>query len=268
MAIWLLAVPLLSAPGVLRTVDLGDRVTEVWYHSAVLERELPLTVVMPAAVVGEVPVLVFLHGNGRDHRSLVDCPATRAALLSRPFATILPNGLRGWYVDSPVEPKLAYQRALGEAIAVAESLFPLSRDPAARAIGGWSMGGYGAAWYAVTHPGEFGVLGTLLGCLDFPNADLPSGQNHQVPAHFGPAEGWPRLNPLPRVEALRGMKLTALPSAQGFERTMNEHWRQRLAALDLPQDYRVVDGGHSWEVVERELPGLLTWFEQALCPRR
>ncbi len=255
-----------SPPAVERRVSLHPRITELWYHSAVLDQDLPLTVVLPAGHTPAQPsrVVVLLHGNGRHHRTLIDSERCRELLLAAPFATVLPNGRQGWYVDSPVDPRQAWQQALTEAIAVADTHQRFRTDAAGRGIAGWSMGGYGAAWYAVCFPGRFGALGTLIGCLDFPNADLPADQNHAVPAHFGPPAGWPALNPLQHVARLAGLRLWNQTARQAFDRTMNEHWDQRLTDLGQTHHYEVAEGGHTFAVVEAGLPGLLRFFAEAL----
>ena len=82
----------------------GDRVSELHFYSEVLGREKTIGVVAPQ-VRQEAPVLVFLHGRGRHHRSLLERPACRDALLMANHWTLLPDGEDGWYVNSPEIPE-------------------------------------------------------------------------------------------------------------------------------------------------------------------
>jgi len=240
----------------------AERITTAEIPSLALGRSLPVTVVAPETVspAGEVPVLFFLHGRGRHHRSLVESPAARAALLAAPFYVVLPQGEDGWYLDSPAQPAARYAAYLAEVVAWAERTLPVGGRGARRGIAGWSMGGYGAVRCAEANPGKFGFVASVIGLLDFPRPEtLPEGQNYRVPvARFtaDPAT-WATLNPLNRVEQLRGAALTLVLATQGFERTMNEHFLAALAANRLPARVHRLEGGHEFPLVERAIPLVL-----------
>ncbi len=253
----------------------SDRITFATVASTALGRSLPVAVVAPAlaplpARDGAVstptatPVLYFLHGRGRHHRSLVDSPAARAALLEVRCYVVLPQGEDGWYIDSPAQPDARYAAYLAEVIAWAERTLPVARTPARRGIAGWSMGGYGAVRFAQTQPEarRFGFVASIIGLLDFPRAeDLPEGQNYRVPVARFTADPavWAALNPLRAVAALRGSAVTLVLATRGFERTMNEHFLAALAAATPPIPARVhrLEGGHEFALVERAVPLVL-----------
>jgi S-formylglutathione hydrolase FrmB len=243
----------------------SERISFHQVPSAALGRTLPVTVIAPeavttAAAAREVPVLFFLHGRGRHHRSLLEPPAepaTRAALLRAPFFIVLPQGEDGWYIDSPVQPEARYHAWLEEVVAWAGRSLPVSGAAAQRGIAGWSMGGYGAVRFAQTHPGAFGFVGSVIGLLDFPRPEnLPEGRNYRVPtARFtGDPAVWATLNPLHAVETLRGARITLVLATRGFERTMNEHFLAALAAKQLTAEVHWLEGGHEFTLVERALP--------------
>ncbi len=221
-------------------------------------RIMPVAVVVPAhAPAADAPVLFFLHGRGRHHRSLVEAPEARAALLAAPFYVVLPQGEDGWYVDSPARPADRYGTYLEEVGAWAERQFPLSRSPTRRGIGGWSMGGYGAVRFAQTHPGRFGFVASIIGLLDFPRPEtLPEGQNYHVPVprFTGDPLVWEHFNPLRDVVALRSARVTLVLASRGFERTMNERFIAALQVQDVRPEIHRLEGGHEFSVVERGLP--------------
>ena len=249
----LIVVPLYSAQ---------ERISFHQVPSAALGRSLPVTVVTPERVSarGSTPVLFFLHGRGRHHRSLLEAPAvpaTRAALLGAPFFIVLPQGEDGWYVDSPAQAAVRYNTWLEEVVAWTTRTLPVSATADRRGIAGWSMGGYGAVRFAQTHPGEFGFVGSVIGLLDFPRAEnLPEGQNYRVPtARFtGDPAVWASLNPLPAAESLRGSRVTLVLATRGFERTMNENFLAAMAARQLAVEVHWLEGGHEFGLVERALP--------------
>ncbi len=254
---------LLLVFGVVARAVAAERITFGEVRSAALGRTLPVAVIAPAAppTTGKAPVLYFLHGRGRHHRSLLESEAARTSLLAARCYVVLPQGEDGWYINSPATPAARYETYLEEVIAWAEREFPFSTEPAARGIAGWSMGGYGAVRFAQTHPGKFGFVASVIGLLDFPRAEtLPAGQNYKVPvARFtGDPATWAALNPLHAVEKLRGATVTLVLATRGFERTMNENFLAALGTASLPPP-RVhwLEGGHEFPLVERAVPLVL-----------
>ncbi|MBI5692796.1 MAG: hypothetical protein HZC55_22180 [Verrucomicrobia bacterium] len=240
----------------------AERVSFAEIESAALGRRLPLAVVAPepTRVGGRGAVLFFLHGRGRNHRSLLESPAARAALLAAPFFVVLPQGEDGWYIDSPARPADRYAAYLEEIVRWAERNLPAGGEAARRGIVGWSMGGYGAVRFAQAYPGRFGFVGSIIGLLDFPRAeDLPEGQNYRVPTARFTADPavWETLNPLSAVTALAGSRLTLVLATRGFERTMNEHFVSKLGASGLSARVHWLDGGHEFPLVERAVPIVL-----------
>lgn len=247
---------------IVSTLPASDHISFHQFPSAALGRTLPVAVVAPErpATAAEAPVLFVLHGRGRHHRSLVDSPAARAALLAAPFHIVLPQGEDGWYIDSPARPADRYGAYLGEVVAWATRNLPVSRRPARTGIAGWSMGGYGAVRQAEESSGRFGFVASIIGLLDYPRAEtLPEGRNYRVDIDRFTAdpEVWARLNPLHGVEALRGARLSLVLATRGFELTMNENFLAVLEGKGLPARVHRLEGGHEFSLVERALPLVL-----------
>ena len=255
---WLALVPPVRAvlPGT------EARISFITIPSAALGRSLPAAIVAPAMPVAgrPAPVLFLLHGRGRTHRSLVDSPAARAALLAAPFHVVLPEGEDGWYIDSPARPGERYGAYLGEVVVWAAAHLSVGTEPAGAGIAGWSMGGYGAVRHAAAHPGRFGFVASIIGLLDYPRPEtLPEGRNYRInAARFtdDPAT-WARFNPLHGIGALRSATLTVVLSSRGFELTMNENFLAAAAAEGLAPRVHRLEGGHEFPLVERALPLVL-----------
>ncbi len=250
---------LLLVAGLLARAEAAERISFGEVPSAELGRALPVAVIAPAhpPANGKAPVLFFLHGRGRHHRSLLDSEAARTALLAAPCYIVLPQGEDGWYLNAPAKSGARYETYLEEVIAWAERTYPLASEPAVRGIAGWSMGGYGAVRFAQTHPGKFGFVASVIGLLDFPREEnLPPGQNYKVPvARFTANQAtWATLNPLNGVGNLRGAEITLVLASKGFERTMNENFLAALKARSLPARVHWLEGGHEFPLVERAVP--------------
>lgn len=244
------------------TVSAQERIRVVEIPSAALGRQMPLTVVSPeqAPAATKGAVLFLLHGRGRHHRSLVDVPAARAALLAAPFHIVLPKGEDGWYLDSPARAADRYASYLEEVMAWAAKNLPIASGPARRGIMGWSMGGYGAVRLAQDRRGEFAFVASVIGLLDFPRPEtLPEGQNYRVPVDRFTADPatWAQLNPALRVPLLRGTAVTLVLATHGFERTMNENFLAAAHDALVPVRVHWLDGGHEFSLVDRALPTVL-----------
>jgi len=205
-------------------------------------------------------LVVFLHGLGRDHRTLFEMPATCAALDNVPCVFLSPNGRDSWWIDSPSRPQSKYQSYLVELIRLIDGTLHVSQDPAHRAIGGWSMGGFGSMHYLLRYPGQFGAWAGILALLDFPNDAYPPERNHTVPNLLGPKEQWRTLNPISRVEQLMGKRLFFVTATDAFDRDMNEAFSVKLDELGIPHTAKVVDGAHTFAVVAATFPEVIEFL--------
>jgi len=264
-----LSARLVASP--VQETEIYPGVWECEFSSAELKSPQRFCVLVPSEIErisGDWPVLFLLHGRGRTHRSLVDLETMRAAFLDAPFCTVFPQGDDGWYIDSPVRPEERYEAYLAEVFAVAARVRPLSLSRERRAITGWSMGGYGAARYAIRHPHDFSVVVGIIGLLDFPRPEnLPAGQNYTVPApRFGadPAV-WPEFNPLNAAEGLRDRAVLIITGAEAFDRTMNENFHRRLRELQIAHEYLILPGGHTFPVVQSAVPRMIEFVARNLA---
>lgn len=257
----------------LETGELFPRVEAVSFESASLKQRKRAVIVLPenwrSIKPAERRTLVILHGRGRHERSLVDDKMIRQQLLESGLFVILPDGDDGWYINSPVRKQNVYETYLEEALTKVANAYDLPEQGPQWAIAGWSMGGYGCVRFAERHPGRFAAVSSMIGLLDFPRNGLPAGQSYKVPVErFGVDESaWKEFNPLNQAEKLRGASLLIITADQAFDRTMNEHFRDRLTALELPHQYVELKGGHTFPVVRAALPLVLAHTQRVL-PRK
>jgi S-formylglutathione hydrolase FrmB len=212
------------------------------------------------------PVIYFLHGRGRHERTLLENPLCRARLMAARCAVVLPKGREGWYVNSPVVPEDRYADYVDEVMALAERHFPVAREARRRAIGGWSMGAYGAAYTAARRPGDFVALASIIGLLDFPRPPIVEpGQNYTVPARFGTDEAfWRTCNPRLLMPALEGVALFVAYADRAPERQMNEGFLADAASRGWSVEVKRQSGGHTFPMVEQALPAAFDFLEARL----
>ena len=209
------------------------------------------------------PLIVFLHGAGRHYRSLIEFPETRESIRQSPAVFLSPNGGNSWWVDSPADPESQYESFIEECVSLVTAHLNVSREARMRALGGWSMGGFGSANFAEQHPGEFGAWAGILALLDFPNPHYSAEDNHAVPGVLGDETHWPAFNPLEHAAALRGLRLMAITADAAFDRAMNQTFVATLTKLDIPHSFVVLQGGHRIDVVLKAFPQVMAFFQQA-----
>lgn len=210
------------------------------------------------------PLLVFLHGKGRNHRSLIDDTAARAVLAQSPCVVLLPNGEQSWWIDSPVDPSSRYQTHLKQLIDSVTGALNVSHDAQHRAIGGWSMGGFGSIRFLLAYPEMFTAWGGIVGLVDWPNPEYPEEDNYSVPDILGPSENWPAWNPAAGVSRLAAKHLFLFTGTAAFDRKMNESFARKLEEAQILHELYVLEGGHTFEVVVEALPQLFERFHAAV----
>jgi S-formylglutathione hydrolase FrmB len=107
------------------------------------------------------PVLYFLHGLGDNEQTLFKSGGwdliqdLRQKGQVSDFLVVAPEGRRSFYINS-ADGRVRYSDFfIREFIPYIESHYSIRRERSARAISGFSMGGYGALRFAFAHPDLF-----------------------------------------------------------------------------------------------------------------
>jgi S-formylglutathione hydrolase FrmB len=233
-----------------------DGVWSCEFTSAAIQAPMRFLVVLPVGAAREsepLPTIYFLHGRGRNERTLLENETTRARLMKSPCAIVLPRGRDGWYIDSPVLPGERYASYVDEVMTLAEKHFPVSRTASKRGIGGWSMGGYGAMYTACRRSGDFAAAASIIGILDFPRppVDGPK-QNYAVPPRFGTDPTvWENYSPRRLMPRLRATRLFVAYADQATERQMNEVFLADAQAAGYQVETLITHGAHTFPMVEQ-----------------
>lgn len=209
------------------------------------------------------PLVLFLHGSGRHHRSLLESPETRQVLEGSRCVVAMPRGGPSWWVDSPVDRTSRYASFLDEVVAFVERALNAGGSPELRGLGGWSMGGYGSALYLARRPEMFSAWAGIMPLVDFPNPRYPREWNHSIPPVLGDASHWPALNPLTHAAAFQGKRVFFLTGDTAFDRRMNETFARRLEELAVPHQFKMNEGSHTFAVVEKAFPDVMAFLEEA-----
>ena len=207
---------------------------------------------------GPYPVLLQLHGRGDDHTAWVHKSNLARYVESLPLIVVLPDGGNFWW--SNLGPDLRYEDFLLEDLwAHVQSTFP-ARPDGRWAIGGLSMGGFGAIHLALKHPARFCSVFAHSSALPTPAtlAEWLAGYPETVRADLDCYGLAARIDPaaLPQFSFDCGLDDHLLPQ--------NQRFHTHLQSLGLPHLYAEHPGAHTWAYWDRHVQTALRQHAQAL----
>ncbi|MDD3180551.1 MAG: alpha/beta hydrolase family protein [Opitutaceae bacterium] len=257
----------------------------IHWRSEILDKQTTTQVLLPRVGRPPYPVLYLLHGLNGDSTAWLRHSRLEWYLRDLPLTVVLPDGYRGFYTDNQVGP--AYARHMGEELpSFVEKHFRAKAARGARAIGGLSMGGYGALRIALGYPARFcsahSHSGALLrSSIDFsPEAKQTGTVLADMPAHFiaelrrvfGSKPGGTAHDLIALAErAKRKRQLPKLRIDCGRTDDLladNREFHAQLRRLGVPHVYREHPGGHDWDYWDLHIRSALEFHARNLNIRR
>jgi S-formylglutathione hydrolase FrmB len=242
----------------------GARIISFTIHSRLVHQALPVAAVVPAGSSGKGrPLLVFLHGKGEDQNSNLDDAmfAALAGLGGRAPDIVFPYGGADSYW---------HDRASGDwGSYVEDELIPaalrrLGADPSRVAIGGLSMGGFGAFEIARLHPGRYCAVGG-------DSAALWAQGGESAPGAFDDAADFARHDVLAAAKATdpyRGMAVWIDVGTLDPFRAADTQLAQELEADGQHVQFHVWPGAHSQDYWQAHWGQYLRFYADALASCR
>jgi S-formylglutathione hydrolase FrmB len=233
-----------------------------------------LSALLPDAADGPFPVLYLLHGLGDDSSTWLRLTSLERYAFGLPLIIVMPETARGWYTNSASPAGRPYEdHLLKDVIPFVDRLLPSLPERRGRAIGGLSMGGYGALKAALKFPDTFcsahshsGALLTPLNNLTHPHRDLEP-YRPEFQAIFG--DSWNggdndlRLLAARCPHALRpALRLDC--GTDDFLLDQNRQFHSLLHSLSYPHEYLEFPGDHNWSYWDTHIQEALTFHRRAL----
>lgn len=222
----------------------GARVEHMAIQSQAVGRELGINVVVPAKLPeprGKRPLLVFLHGHGGSDGTFVGNEAVYEGLAKlgrRAPIVAFPDGGEHSYWHDRAEG--AWGRyVMREVIPAVERRF--GTDPHRIAIGGISMGGFGAYDLALDHPHRFCAVGGHSPALWFEAGETAPGA-FQGPADFARNDVVGAVEADP--DAFGSMRVWNDYGSEDPFRVYDEGFVEAMAASDSDFTTHSWPGGH------------------------
>lgn len=265
LAVTAAAIYLLLAATVFAPVDdHGARVARLEIHSRAVGRELGVRVVVPArpAPRGQRPLLVFLHGRSGSETTFTGDEAVFAGLarLGRraPVIAFPDGGEHSYWHDRRSGDWGRY--VMREVIPAVQRRF--GTDPKRVAIGGISMGGFGAYDLALSHPGRFCAVGGHSPALWFEGGET-------APGAFDDAADFERNDVVGAVRgdpgAFAGMRVWNDYGDEDPFRVYDEGFVDYLRADDVDLSAHTWHGGHDDGYWNRHWAAYLRFYANSLA---
>jgi S-formylglutathione hydrolase FrmB len=234
--------------------------TTLHWFSPLLGKGTTTQVILPDAGKPPFATLYLLHGASDDSTTWLRKTRLEHYVRALPLIVVMPDGYRGYYTNNPAGP--AYARHIGEELpAMIERTFHAHAERSARAIGGLSMGGYGALRVGLDYADRFCSIHAH-------SAAVWSARHYHAHAKAaGPAQEKMRRDEAQRnfgglpmrgehsilSHARRAREAKNLPAILmdcGTEDFLLEDNRATHAALTkvrVPHLYREFPGAHDWD---------------------
>lgn len=273
-----------AAQGPLSSQGRGECLTA---PSKILGHSVPYCVFFPPSYFTQktrrFPVLYYLHGLGGNEQMLLNSGGWNlvqglwAQHKIGQFLIVTPDGGRSFFINSQ-DGRVRYEDFfIQEFIPFIEKQYRVRTGRASRAIGGISMGGYGALHIAFSHPELFAAVSAHSAALI---AKLPAMLASDAPqplqtrilgAAFGiPLDPrfWNLNNPitLARTAKLAGLSIyfdCGTEDDYGFN-VGAEALHRVLLARHIPHEFHLYPGGHNWRYFAQHLPASLEFDSRAL----
>ena len=220
----------------------------VQFFGESIQKASGMHVILPE---GEGPfgALYLLHGLSDDHTIWHRRTSIERYVAELPLIVVMPDGHRSFYCNDPRPGGCAYEdHIVADVVGFVDRTFPTVAEPAARAIGGLSMGGYGSMMLALRHPEVFSVVGAHSSAFYFAHEPIP--ERDAVNA-FAAALPKGKYDCFALAEALKksGGELAIRfdCGTDDFLLEANRGFHAHLDALGIDHEYAEYPGGHTWD---------------------
>lgn len=222
------------------------------YHSRSLNKASSFNIVFPDDPATPRPWCVFylLHGLSDDHTIWMRRTSIERYVAGLPLVVVMPDGGRGWYSNA-IEGYAHEDDLIKDVVGLVDRTFPVKAHRSGRAIGGLSMGGFGAVKLGLKHHNLFASVTSHSGALEYTHADHARVKelSPEFERIFGKSpEGGPE-DVFAIAEKVDHGRIPALRFDCGTDDFLIEHNRafhKHLDKLHVPHEYQEFSGGHDW----------------------
>ena len=239
------------------------------YHSRSLQKASSFYIVFPddPNVARPWSVFYLLHGLSDDHTMWMRRTSIERYVEGLPLVVVMPDGGRGWYTNSALG--LPYEDDLiKDVIGLVDRTFPVKAERQGRAIGGLSMGGYGAVKLSLKHLEMFGSVNSHSGAVAVHrDPKLIKELNPEFERIFGKTPAGGPEDPFSLIERVDHGRLPPLRvdcGADDFLLAENRSFHRHLESLHIPHEYEEFPGGHDWPYWDKHVQEAIAFHTRNL----
>ncbi len=285
----------------LRITDRNESDPRMWYYRFATDAigwDPGVNVLLPDGYHDSglrYPVLYLLHGGGTDADFIqFDRLGIRALTAGRRVIVVMPDGGHaGWYsnpVSSNAGPRNWETFHIAQLLPWIDANFRTYAEYDGRAVGGFSMGGFGALKYAAKYYGHFASVSSHSGpaslrrdaglVVHWANVSSAAVELAGGTVYGAPLWNEARVsadNPMERLPSYRNKRVFLVagtsPDPVNWFDTANEtqvlagqrEFRGALAGAGIPHEWREEPGGHVFrpEMFRQDLDGILARLRKA-----
>ena len=240
---------------------------EFHYSSPALGKAATCNVIFPEEtnLPGPYPVYYLLHGLSDDYSAWQRRTSIERYVQTLPLIIVMPDGGRGWYSNAHAGAK--YEDAMiQDCIGFVDRTFHTDARREARAIGGLSMGGYGALKLALQHPDLFVSANGHSGAYGFGHAQWRSEESEferiiGPKPTGGPLDLWkiaadsaPENRPALRIDC----------GTSDFLIEQNREFSAHLNDFQIVHEYEEFPGAHDWAYWDKHVQSALRFHARHL----
>ena len=250
------------------TGNLDGTLIERNFYSSELDRDMPYNIYLPPdyfTADRRYPVLYMLHGGGGHRDEWLAYGLAEAADREirngnlPPMVIVFPQGDTGYWTDNVDDGERWGTYIWRDLVRHIDTTYRTLRSSDTRAIGGNSMGAWGALNQAFLHPTVFGTVG----------AHSPSLRNDEtIPEILGTGEEFAKRDPVSIAGTATGLDSLNISIDAGQE----DPWRARTDVLnnvltnrDIPHTYQVHSGGHDYTYWMEHIVDYLRFYGNAMA---
>lgn len=225
-------------------------VAHVNFLSQALQKEVAFCALLPDRQdkPGPYPTFYLLHGLSDDYTAWLRWSNIEVYVRELPLIVILPDGDRSFYCDAGHGP--AYETALvSDLVGFVDQCFPTETIGPCRAVGGLSMGGYGAMKLGLKYPELFCSISAHSGCHAVCHNKEPRDYDPALRRIWSTKRAVRENDCFALAEKLDPDSAPAIWMDCGVEDFLledNRQLHQHLTKLGVEHTYHEFPGGHSW----------------------
>ncbi|MEP6756312.1 MAG: alpha/beta hydrolase family protein [Chthonomonadales bacterium] len=243
---------------------------EYHYFSNSLGKAMAANIIVPERADRKGPFAVFylLHGLSDDHSIWQRRTSIERYVQDLPLIVVMPDGGRGWYIDAAEGP--AWEASIiRDLVPLIDRTFHTKAERAGRAIGGLSMGGYGALRLSLGNPDMFCSANSHSGAVAFGMRPVvgtdPNGK--EFLRVLGPNSTRGKNDLFALAEKVEKDKLPAMRidcGASDFLLNDNRLFHKRLQDLNVAHEYEEFPGSHEWGYWDTHIQQALAFHRKNL----